>query len=422
MIRRIEALRYRSLRYIRQEIAPCQFLVGPNASGKSNFLDVVAFLGDLVNHGPLVAARGEPKRGVPSRSQDPRHLCWLREGSRFELAVELAIADRLRDQVDRRFARARYEVAVETAMNGDEVGLAGETLWLTPEEEERKDRQLSLFPVPPSPPETLLTGRTPTGWKKVVNKVSESGTDYFMAETSGWNNPFKLGPAKSTLANLPEDETKFPVAVWVKKLLSEGIHRVALNAEAMRRPNPPGTPKAYAPDGSNLAWVVESLRKAPERFQRWLRHVRTALPDVSDIQTIERPEDRHRYLVVRHDSGFEAPSWLVSDGTLRLLALTLLAYLPDLEGTYLIEEPENGIHPRAMETVYESLSSIYGSQILCASHSPVLLRLTEPKELLCFGKSKEGATDVVRGHEHPRLKDWRGRVDLGMLHAAGVLG
>ena len=89
MIQCIEALRYRSLRYLRQEISACQFLVGPNASGKSNFLDVVAFLGDLVIHGPLVAIQGDAKRGVRSRADDARHLCWLREGTRFELAIEL---------------------------------------------------------------------------------------------------------------------------------------------------------------------------------------------------------------------------------------------------------------------------------------------------------------------------------------------
>jgi len=42
MIRRIEALNYRSLRYVSQALCPFQLLIGPNASGKSTFLDVVA--------------------------------------------------------------------------------------------------------------------------------------------------------------------------------------------------------------------------------------------------------------------------------------------------------------------------------------------------------------------------------------------
>lgn len=73
---------------------------------------------------------------------------------------------------------------------------------------------------------------------------------------------------------------------------------------------------------------------------------------------------------MHYRNGLQAPSWLVSDGTLRFLALTLLAYLPDPAGPYLIEEPENGIHPRNVETVFESLSSVYDAQVLLATHSP----------------------------------------------------
>ena len=51
MISLIEALNYRCLRYIRQPLQPFHVLVGPNASGKTTFLDVVAFLGRLVSDG-----------------------------------------------------------------------------------------------------------------------------------------------------------------------------------------------------------------------------------------------------------------------------------------------------------------------------------------------------------------------------------
>ena len=162
--------------------------------------------------------------------------------------------------------------------------------------------------------------------------------------------------------------------------------------------------------------------RAPDRLREWIAHVRTALPDLRTIRTIEREEDRHRYLLLDYGTGLEAPSWLVSDGTLRLLALTVLAYIPDLEGIYLIEEPENGIHPRAVETVFQSLSSVYGAQVLLATHSPVVLSLAQPEQVLCFARTAEGATSIVRGSEHPRLRAWRGETDLGTLFASGVLG
>ena len=126
--------------------------------------------------------------------------------------------------------------------------------------------------------------------------------------------------------------------------------------------------------------------------------------------------------MLHYRSGLEAPSWLVSDGTLRLLALTLLAYLPDLTGLFLIEEPENGIHPRALETVLQSLSSVYRAQILLATHSPLVVRLADRDQLLCLARNEQGATDIVAGTEHPVLRDWQGTADLGTLLAGGVLG
>jgi predicted ATPase len=225
------------------------------------------------------------------------------------------------------------------------------------------------------------------------------------------------------LANLPEDESKFPASTWVKQVLMDGLQRIVLSSEAMRRPSPPGKARTFLPDGSNLPWVVELLeQKHPDRLQTWIDHVRQALPDLSSITTREREEDRHRYLVLRYRNGLEAPSWLVSDGTLRLLALTLLAYAPELSGIHLIEEPENGIHPRAVEIVFQSLSSVYGAQILCATHSPVMLSMAKPADVLCFARDEHGATDVVPGTNHPRLRTWKGEVDMGTLFASGVLG
>jgi predicted ATPase len=105
-----------------------------------------------------------------------------------------------------------------------------------------------------------------------------------------------------------------------------------------------------------------------------------------------------------------------------LLALTLLAYLPSPTGVYLVEEPENGIHPKAVEAVYESLSSVYDGQVLCATHSPLFLSLAKLSSLLCFAQAESGATSIVRGDEHPALKSWKGQVALETLYAAGVLG
>ena len=124
--------------------------------------------------------------------------------------------------------------------------ILGETFWLIPSESDtlREPRGRTLFPEFATPPTTILKGgrRGPDGWRKIVNKVAESGNDYFSSETSNWNNLFRLGPHKSALANLPEDETKFPIATWFKELLMVGIDRLALNSERMLSRARPGRP------------------------------------------------------------------------------------------------------------------------------------------------------------------------------------
>ena len=418
MIRLIEALNFRCLRDISRPLTAFHVLVGPNASGKTTFLEVVSFLGQLVSEG-LDAAVGE-------RTQNFQDLVWGRSGSSFELAIEVEIPDDLRAKLyDDKFDTVRYEVSIGLDPETTETSILAEKALLkigsgSPH------RPGNLFPMEAAPRDTILTTRSPKGTKVLVHKV-RGGNDNFYSEVHGkqgrWAPAFKLGPRKSALRNLPADEENFPVSTWLKDLLSEGVQRFVLNSLLIRKPSPPGQVRGFKPDGSNVPWVVNDLKEqAPDRFGDWVAHVRTALPDLMTVRTVQREDDKHRYLVLCYDGGLEVPSWVASDGTLRLLALTLPAYLPNMKGIYLIEEPENGIHPKAVETVFQSLSSVYDAQVILATHSPVILSQAEAKDVLCFAKTATGATDIVLGSEHPKLRQWRGETNLGVLFAGGVLG
>lgn len=402
MLTLVEALNYRSLKYVSQGLQNFHVLVGPNASGKTTFLDVPAFLGRLVSHG-LDAALDE-------RTTNFQDLTWLRAQNRFELAVEARIPTDLAKARD----TVRYEVAIGTTSTG-EVSILAEKLSIRSGSLPNENRNLLR-------PDTLLTPKSGRQ-KTVVNKIS-SGNDSFYPETNKGPSPsFKLGPRRSALGSLPEDESLFPIATWFKRLLVSGLQQIILNSLLIRKASAPGQARGFKPDGSNLPWVIADLEtKAPNSLHRWVEHVRTALPDLEGVRTVERSDDKHRYLVLRYAGGLEVPSWMASDGTLRLLALTLPAYLPDFRGIYLIEEPENGIHPRAVETVFQSLSSAYEAQILLATHSSVILSIVDAATVLCFSKGENGATQIVPGNLHPALANWRGEANLGVLFAAGVLG
>jgi predicted ATPase len=420
MFSRIQTRHFRSLKGVDQALGPMQALVGPNASGKTTFLDVIGLLSDLIRW------RGDVREAVLSRSASFDKLIW--QGSdasqSFQLAVEARIPNKVRERMAEEkqpFDLVRYEVEVGMDLVSNELGLNHETLWLCKAGVDREETQRMLFPA------TAISARSvvsPTrkGCRVALKKVAEGNDNYYPEGAASYTPSFKLGRTKSALAHIPADEKSFPVSSWFRNLLESGVQNVVLNSQMIRQPSPPGLGLRFQTDGSNLPWVIADLRRDADRFSGWLDHVRTALEDVVDIDTVEREEDRHRYLVVRYSNGAEVPSWLVSDGTLRLLALTIPAYLNDLDDVFLIEEPENGIHPRAIETVIQSLSSIYGGQVLIATHSPVALNLLEPKQVLCFAKDITGATDIVAGHLHPALQEWRrGEPDLGVLFAAGIL-
>jgi predicted ATPase len=418
MIRLIEALNFRCLRYVRQPLGPFHVLVGPNASGKTSFLDVVGFLGQMVSDG-LEAA-------VSERTQTFQDMVFGRNGEWFELAVEAAIPEDRKALLKRDLDTIRYEVKIGLDPSSGELSILGEKAWLKTWRD-KAPAVRSLFPVEPETPGTILSGKAKSGWQGVLTKA-HGGNDNFYVEVrdpgggKGWFPSIRLGPRKSALGNLPEDESKFPVATWLKTMLTQGVQSLVLNSLLIRRASPPGQVRGFKPDGSNLPWVVAGLSKEPSRLRAWISHLKTALPDIENIRTVERPDDKHRYLVICYQGGLEVPSWMASDGTLRLLALTVPAYLPKFPGVYLIEEPENGIHPSAVEAVYQSLSSVYDAQILLATHSPVILSLADADKVLCFKKTETGATDIVLGSEHPALKDWKGETNLGVLFAGGVLG
>jgi predicted ATPase len=415
MITLVEALRYRALQHVRQPLARFHVLVGPNATGKTTFLDVPAFLGRLVSDG-LDAALSE-------RTQNFQDLVWRRADGTFQLAIEARVPDERRPLlVSRDLDTIRYEVEIGIHAETQEVSILAEKATLKASEEVGPPQKL-LFPHQHRVPDSILSPKGSRGARTIVNKVA-GGNDSFYPETGkGFAPSFKLGSRKSALGNLPEDEQQFPVSTWLKGFLTNGIQQIVLNSLLIRKASPPGQGRGFKPDGSNLPWVVAELeRRAPDRFADWIAHLQTALPDLQRIWTVERPDDRHRYLMIGYRDRLEVPSWMVSDGTLRLLVLTIPAYLPEFTGVYLIEEPENGIHPRAVETMFQSLSSVYDAQILLATHSPVILSVVEARDVLCFAKTNDGATDIVAGNEHPALREWKGETNLSTLFAAGVLG
>ena len=423
IISRVQVLNYGCLRYVDVPMNRFHVLIGPNASGKSTLMDAIKFVSDVVRDGVDAACF--------KRTSNFQDLVWGRppnpEDQRFEIALEFALPDDIRQKMPREhpYETFRYEIAVGTTSESQRMTLLEERGALLIGEP-ATHRQLAMFPEETSPPQSLMR-RSARGRRTVFSK-RETGRSRFNDETvreSGsvnWNLGLNLSSDRSAMSILPDHDEKYPASTRAMVHLRDQVTALSLNSEQMRQASRPGVGVELRPDGSNIPWVADVLlHDAPDMAGDWIGHIQYTLAGFQSVNVIDRPDDRHKYLMLEYENGLKVPSWKASDGTLRFMALTLLAYMPHATGLYMIEEPENGIHPGALQSVFDSLSSVYDAQVLLATHSPEFVAIADVDDLLCFAKTAGGVVDVVRGSSHPRLREWQYETDLGTFFAMGVL-
>lgn len=445
MITRLEATRYRCFERLGVDVGDFRVLVGANGSGKTTLLDLPVLLGDLLRANNVSAPFMERRPELPPRAGSLNELVFAGRGSDFSLAVEARLPEAVQSKVleglfaskrtersrqalqeDRRQwpTHIRYEIGLRIGAD-QSLLVAYEYLFLFPEADGPDRRQAGFHGA---------TAANKKLWHLTLKR--EIGYESEFKPETPHAKAVKVGLPETLLAMprvLFESEAGYPAARWLHTLLTTDAVFLEPNWSAMRQASPPGQPKVITANGRNIPWLALELKRegaleaAPadyrsERYADWIAHVQTALPQVTDIEVREREDDHHAYFVVSYKGDFKVPSPGLSDGTLRILTLTLLPYLSKQPAILVTEEPENGIHPRAIEAVLQSLSSMYDSQVWVSSHSPVVLARAKLDQLLCSRLASEGGVEMVAGTDHPRLQEWRGGIDLGSLFAAGVLG
>ncbi|HEX6075050.1 MAG TPA: AAA family ATPase [Micromonosporaceae bacterium] len=423
MITRIEAYSYRCFPRLSIDLGRFHVLAGANGAGKTTMLDIPVLLGELLAQQRVADAFLRPQgwRTVP-RAHTLTELVHQGRGDSLGFSVEAALpADIVNIMAHRVPDHLRYELRL--AIFNDELRIDEEYLFLFSGADKRRPEA----GVPLQGSALPRRGRSSRqAGQPVIYRGRGEATSYTAETTTrGERIPdFRVPAGQLSLAAVPADPERFPAALWFAGLLREGAVFFDPDWAELRQAAAPGDPARLLPSGRNLPWLVLHLqREDPEGFGFWVDHLRTALPQIVSVRAIEREEDHYAYLSVEYAGGYRVTSSGLSEGTMRILSLSLLPYLPGsaLPRLLVTEEPENGIHPRGIETVVQSLAALLDDQVWVSTQSPIVLANTDLDDILTARLDEDGSVDVVPGRQHPRLRDWHGSVDIGTLFAAGVL-
>jgi predicted ATPase len=182
--------------------------------------------------------------------------------------------------------------------------------------------------------------------------------------------------------------------------------------------------RALRPDGSNIAAYLYRLQQTePAAFRRIEEHVRLVAPffDQFVLEPLElnKRKIKLEWKQVGSDAYFDAYS--LSDGTLRFICLATVLMQPSPPALVLLDEPELGLHPFAIEIVAGMIEAATAkSQVLLATQSVTLLDHFAAKDVIVA--ENDGHRSHLRRLDEAKLKDWLGEYSLGELWEKNVLG
>ena len=204
---------------------------------------------------------------------------------------------------------------------------------------------------------------------------------------------------------------------------------LTLSPERMGLPVPQQRTKGavrLANDGSNVAdFLLDLRRQDVNAFNGIVETMAFVLPYAKDIQpTLTSSEiERKAWLQLSEDT-FKVPGWLLSTGTLRMLALLALLRHPNPPPLIVVEEIENGLDPRSIHLIVEEIRSAVlsgATQVVVTTHSPYLLDLLTLEHLVVVERDAQGHPRFTRPADHEKLRTWAQEFAPGKLYTMGNL-
>ncbi len=379
-------------------LTPMTAVIGKNGVGKSTLFDAFGFLADCLRGGVEEAcdARG---RGGFERIFSQGQAGWIefqvyyRENNdtrpiTYELAI--AIDESKRPYVKRERLRQRRRkqssgrpFSFLMLDEGKGIAWKGEAVGQLVKDDQEEFDLANLM-------ESIQKG--------------EAGEESRETELVELNDKRKLGIA--TLGSLKQH----PRIAAFRQFI-EGWYLSYFTPDAARSLPLAGPQKHLNVHGDNLGNVVQFMeREHPQKFQSILARIAQRIPGVDKISTMRSPDGR---LLLRfNDTGFQDPFYAqqMSDGTLKVFAYLLLLEDPTPPPFLCIEEPENGLYHKLLDTLAQEFrvrakASKNGSQIFVTTHQPYFVDALQPDEVWVLEKGADGFSVIRRASEDPVVKD-----------------
>lgn len=391
MLTRIEIDGFKTFENFSLDLTPLTAVVGPNASGKSNLFDALQMIAALAEkdiHSAMKGLRGEPEEFFRQTSAGTSDCITFA----VEVYLERQGVDDFGREYDIPAQRLRYELklGLSDGMSGTPAGVfvRDEFCRAMRRAEDTADY---LRPLKPK-------------YNSRVNPFIQANEtqDALLVRQDGrqrHGRPVQLSLKEASRTALSTITTaEFPHLYALREMLTS-LQFLEINPTAARSPNDRFEVDVLKPDASNLAAVLTRLRHEtgyaarPDGVLADIAADLTALiPSVAGIETQADLNQRQYSFGVRFAGDLRFSSRVISDGTLRLLALLTVLNDPRRKGTLCFEEPENGVHEGRIPTLIAFLRDAATVvpepdyypifQVLLNTHSPKVMEALHDDEIV----------------------------------------
>ena len=419
-IRRLKVSNFRSFNELDVELGDFNVLIGANASGKSNFIEIFRFLRDI---------RKDGLRNAVALQGGSRYIQNLRIGTTRPLSIEMtdeqdvgygvqwtheedepifirvnkmtygfsldasAQNGRLHedswrihhDSIVRNFSvHSAEEVNDKTAKVGEELGKGMFSA--------RRDKDALQRVLDGDPPlKDLFAHR---------EDFAPFDPDWFPQDTLLLESRF----FPLLLAGKPA-----PPFGTINEL---GIYRI--EARASHQAQPVRAPAELAEGATNLAPILDRLLADEAQRKTLTNLVRFLLPFIDDIGIQNLTNDSLLlYVTETYTDKTKLYAGLMSEGTIAAIALVVVLYFED-SPLVIFEDPDRGMHPKLMARVVDMMKEVSKEkQIIITTHHPEMVRYAGVDNLLFVSRDKDGFSQISRPADKTMVKQFLAN-DIGL--------